>query len=105
MKDQMMALGNLISGVSLPTSIHIPSFYLEMKKSLRFPRLATNINSETCIEIGSLYIDKKEERFFHETECDFVIVYTTQNLQKMSKIDSCVAAASMPAFIFRNAFF
>ena len=49
MKDQMMALGNLISGVSLPTSIHIPSFYLEMKKSLRFPRLATNINSETCI--------------------------------------------------------
>ena len=33
MKDQMMALGNLISGVSLPTSIHVPSFYLEMKKS------------------------------------------------------------------------
>ena len=100
-----MALGNLISGVSLPTSIHIPSFYLEMKKSLRFPRLATNINSETCIEIGSLYIDKKEERFFHETESDIVIVYTIQNLQKMSKIDSCVAAASMPAFIFRNAIF
>ena len=54
MKDQMMALGNLISGVSLPTSIHIPSFYLEMKKSLRFPRLATNINGETCI----MYIDR-----------------------------------------------